>query len=406
MRKSSAEFVQEARDLIRAAEDAGRDLTPSERGEVEGLLDLAAERKGAEDLRAQVETLQRDLDGPVNMPTSREFGGGPGDAFVKSKGYRSIANSQMRGQTWTSGAVEVSLETKGTVFTTPGTAITPAGYTSGIVQTLFQRPWLSELIPNAQAPGNPVRFVSETTATNAAAATSEGGLKPESSLVFGETSEPIRKVATFLPISDELLDDAPQIQSYLNSRLQLFVKQTEEQQLLLGTGVAPQLQGLLVGRSIGTFTRNAGTSNELAIFKAANGARGSSFLDPDTVIVHPSNWQPMRAGTDTSGQYYGGGPFDYGPYGAGAATSSSQFSAAPLWGMRTIVTSAIPVGTALVGAFGQGAQIWRRGGVTVEASNSHSTYFQTDLVALRAESRLALGVYRPSAFVAVIGLST
>jgi len=68
--------------------------------------------------------------------------------------------------------------------------------------------------------------------------------------------------------------------------------------------------------------------------------------------------------------------------------------------MRVVVTSAITVGTALVGAFNQGAAIWRKGGVTVE--NSHSAYFQTDMVALRAESRLALGVFRPSALVAVI----
>jgi hypothetical protein len=50
-------------------------------------------------------------------------------------------------------------------------------------------------------------------------------------------------------------------------------------------------------------------------------------------------------------------------------------------------------------------QIWRRGGVSVEASNSHSDYFQRNLVALRAEERLALGLYRPSSLTAVSGLT-
>ena len=34
----------------------------------------------------------------------------------------------------------------------------------------------------------------------------------------------------------------------------------------------------------------------------------------------------------------------------------------------------------------------------VEASNSHSDYFQRNLTAIRAETRLALAVYRPEAF--------
>jgi HK97 family phage major capsid protein len=50
-------------------------------------------------------------------------------------------------------------------------------------------------------------------------------------LVFGETTEPIKKLATTLSISDELLEDAPSVQSYLNSRLALFVRTEEERQI-------------------------------------------------------------------------------------------------------------------------------------------------------------------------------
>jgi hypothetical protein len=41
----------------------------------------------------------------------------------------------------------------------------------------------------------------------------------------------------------------------------------------------------------------------------------------------------------------------------------------------------------------------------LEASNSHGTYFASDITTLRAESRFALGLFRPSAFVAVTGMS-
>lgn len=58
-------------------------------------------------------------------------------------------------------------------------------------------------------------------------------------------------------------------------------------------------------------------------------------------------------------------------------------------------------GQVLVGAFKTAAQVFRKGGVSVEASNSHASYFTTNLVAIRAEERLALAVYRPAAFATV-----
>lgn len=48
-----------------------------------------------------------------------------------------------------------------------------------------------------------------------------------------------------------------------------------------------------------------------------------------------------------------------------------------------------------------GAAIYRRGGLTVEASNSHDDYWVRNLVSLRAESRQGLAVLRPAAFTVV-----
>jgi HK97 family phage major capsid protein len=69
-----------------------------------------------------------------------------------------------------------------------------------------------------------------------------------------------------------------------------------------------------------------------------------------------------------------------------------------------VLSTVVGLGTALVGCFGQAAHIWRRGGVSVEATNSHSDLFVKDITMLRAEERLGLGVYRPAAFTAVSGL--
>jgi hypothetical protein len=48
---------------------------------------------------------------------------------------------------------------------------------------------------------------------------------------------------------------------------------------------------------------------------------------------------------------------------------------------------------------------WRTTGIRVEASNSHASFFINNLVAIRAEERLALAVYREAAFGLVTGLN-
>ena len=92
--------------------------------------------------------------------------------------------------------------------------------------------------------------------------------------------------------------------------------------------------------------------------------RGSSFLEPDTVILHPTNWLGTRLLTDTASQFYGGGPFT-GAYGNAGATGLFGES---IWGKRVVLSTVVGAGTALVGSFGQAAQVFRRGGVTVEAT--------------------------------------
>jgi HK97 family phage major capsid protein len=302
--------MREAVAISEQAEREGRQMTADEYARGRDLHQQALAAGGVAD-EAVVKALYAPGSGGASTGVSAGGGfsnaTGLGDQFISSKGYQAVRDASSRAQQWSSGLVE--LHAKTTLTSTPGTALTPAGYRPGIVETLSQTNYVADLMPNEPAPGNPVRFVQETTATNAAAAVAEAGLKPESTFVFTEVSEPVRKLATFLPVSDELFEDAPQIGAYLNQRLALFVRNAEEAQLLLGSGVAPNLQGFVAsGRAIGTYVRSAGTTNERAILNAATGCRGSSFLEPDTCIIHPTNYLAIRAGTDTTGNYLGGRP--------------------------------------------------------------------------------------------------
>jgi hypothetical protein len=183
--------------------------------------------------------------------------------------------------------------------------------------------------PLGQASTNSIRYVVEGTATSGAAGVAEGGTKPESTLGLTTTDEPIKKIATLLPVSEEMLEDAPAIQSYINGRLSLFVKIEEERQLLRGTSGGNEVQGILTSRSVPVYAGGTAVGNKaVQLFKAMNGMRGSAFVEPDWIVMNPTDWQDIRLLTDTAGQFFGGGPFQ-GPYGNGQNLSASGQVAAP-----------------------------------------------------------------------------
>jgi HK97 family phage major capsid protein len=107
--------------------------------------------------------------------------------------------------------------------------------------------------------------------------------------------------------------------------------------------------------------------------------------------MHPTDYQDIRLLADAAGQFFGGGPFirAYGNSTSIDANGLITGATYTLWGKPVYVTSAIGgAGTAIVGTR-EGAQVWSRGGLRVESTNSHSSNFISDITAIRAERRLA-----------------
>jgi HK97 family phage major capsid protein len=64
---------------------------------------------------------------------------------------------------------------------------------------------------------------------------SPGGVKPESTLGFSTKDAQIKKIGTSITISDEILDDAPAVSTFVSGQLNLFVNIEAGRQLLRGT---------------------------------------------------------------------------------------------------------------------------------------------------------------------------
>jgi HK97 family phage major capsid protein len=399
----------EAKSIFDTADDAGRELTEDERERVESLLESA---KANRDIEARMAELGQSIGAPELVPSSPAALASlsPGERFVRSDGYKSIRAG--RGENWSTGMVEVgrvALQAKGTLMEGAGAPGSGTGgglvpvpqVVPGVVDRLFQPLTLESLLLSGQATTNTVRYAVQGTATSGAAGVAEGGVKPESTLGFSTLDEPIKKIATSITISDELLEDAPAIQTFVNGQLSQFVRIEAERQLLRGTSGGNEVQGLLTGRGVPVYAGGTAAGNKaVQVFKAMNGMRGSAFVEPEWVVMHPNDWQDIRLLADNQGQLLGGGPF-MGQYGNGAnLAASGQVTGAAdsLWNKPVYLSSIVGAGTALIGN-SQSAQVWNRGGMSVEATNSHASNFTLNLSVIRAERRLGLTLYRPNGFV-------
>jgi HK97 family phage major capsid protein len=261
-----------------------------------------------------------------------------------------------------------------------------------LVTMALEERTVADLMLQGATDNNTLEYYEETTFTNNAGMVAEGVAKPESELGYTLRQESVRKIAHFIPATKEAMDDVPFLETQIRGRLAFGVRRKEEQQLLSGSGAGQELRGLLNRSGLQTQAKGADPTPD-AIYKAMQkirGAAGLGFAEPTAVVFHPNDWTEIKLLRTADGIYLWGNPSDEGPD--------------RIWGLPVRQTTGIAEGTALVGAFRPHAEVIRREGITITLSTEHASYFVENKVAILAEERLALAVYRPSAFCTVTGI--
>lgn len=294
-------------------------------------------------------------------------------------------------------AMELDGMTRATLTTTVA-GLTKYERPPGIVLVEQQPLLVADLLAPGMTEQTTVRYMREDTWTNAATALAEEGTFAEMSWDLSEQDAAIRKVGVIARATDEILADSAALASYINARVPFAVSQLQDQHLVTGSGSSNQITGLLNTSNIQSESAAASATPIDAILKAITKVRAVGFYEPDAILMHPTDWQSVCLTKDSNGQYLLGGP-TFGPYGQNAYSNVYQ-----LWGNRVVTTTAISQGTALVGAFRIGAQLWTRQGVLVEMTNSDASDFANGRIAIRAYLRHGLAVYRPTAFCQVTGI--
>jgi HK97 family phage major capsid protein len=316
-------------------------------------------------------------DGYSGRPSRKTFG----EAFTASDAYK-LKN----GRTGPESTLDIDVKT----LMTTAAGWDPEETRTGKVVPFATRPiQVADLIPQTETSQSAIQYMEETTFTNNAAEIAEAGTYPEAALALTEQSSLVRKIAVFLPITDEQLEDEPQVRGYIDNRLPFMVRQRLDAQILAGSGTAPNLRGILNVVGIQTQAKGADPTPD-AIYKAIVKVEVTGQAIANGVVMHPNDWQDIRLLRTADGIYIWGNPSDSGPE--------------RIWGLQVVRAQAATENTALVGDFANFSELAIRRGIDVQVSNSHSTFFVEGKQAIRADLRAALVIYRPAAFCTVTGV--
>lgn len=224
---------------------------------------------------------------------------------------------------------------------------------------------------------------------NAAAQNAELALKAQSDITFEMVSTTVKTIAHFMYASKQIMDDAPQLASYINGRLIYGLKLAEEQQILLGDGTGQNLLGIMPQAT----TYNAAletkldikSKNKMDMLRVAMLQVQLALYPPSGIVLHPIDWAGITLVKDANGNYLIANP----------QSTVSQM----LWSLPVVPSMSMPQGQFLAGAFQLAAQLFDREQANIAISFEDRDNFVKNAVTIRAEERLALAVYRPEAFV-------
>ena len=267
-----------------------------------------------------------------------------------------------------------------------GAAIEP-NRLPGIQELPKQRLTIRNLIAPGHTESPIVSYTVETGFTNNADVVAEGKLKPQSDITLANKTVNTQVIAHWTRATKQILSDAPQVQSLINSRLIYGLQLKEEYQLLHGDGTGDNLHGIIPQAS--AFNPPAGLTTPtpttgIDIIRIAMLQAALAEYPATAHVLNPIDWASIELLKDSEGRYLIGNP-------QGTLTPT-------LWGLPVITTQSIAYGKFLTGAFNMGAQVFDQWNSRIEASFQNDD-FTTNRITILAEERLALAVYRPEAFV-------
>ena len=319
-----------------------------------------------------------------------------GQQFVESEAFQrglpNIKSAPFNVELEGYSVVEQQFAVKTTMTTGAGWA--PFGFRQpGFVASAQREPSFADLIPQESINSPFFYYMEETTFTNNAGYVAEGATKPESAFALTSRTVQAAKIATTLPVSEEQLEDVPQVRAYIDNRGTLQIQLAEEDALFNFTAGANGWDGFLQKAGVQTQAKGSDPVPS-AVLKAMSKVQYSPGFAgmPTGLAMNPTDWVNVLTLQESTGAYIWSAP--------SAPTSMPDMK---MWGMTVRPTPALSAGTALLGNFRGFSMLWTRSGLSIRVVWANDDALK-NLIRLVFEERKALQITRAAAFCKVTGL--
>ncbi|MCQ9185757.1 phage major capsid protein [Streptomyces sp. IBSBF 2953] len=351
------------------------------------------------DLKSQISKQKDDLQRVIDQVQDLEqkgvkLRGGPGEGksfidMIKSDdSYKSLSsNSANRAE------IEV---TKSDLAAMKEVKVTSAGIVAPIYDPIIQpgirqELRIRDLLTAIPVTGQSYTYFREKLHTRGAAPVAEGGTKPTSDVTFEPVTDRVKKIAVWMPVTEEALADVPQMQGYIQELLRYDLKLEEENQILKGDGTGENLNGLMTQATVYDATLNkAGDTSIDIVRRGIYQVRKQSKLSADGVVMSELDWMNIELQKDGENRYL---------------FANLQGLVTPiLWGRPVITSDSMDEGDAddggefLIANFARAAILFDRMTYLFKMGLINDMFIK-NMMALLAEERLGLGVRRKEALV-------
>jgi HK97 family phage major capsid protein len=284
---------------------------------------------------------------------------------------------------------EVMRETK--AVPTLGTGVISVDRIADVVRVTEQDTLrLRDVVNVSQTGSNAVEYLRMTSYTRAAAPVADSAAKPEAAMAFDVEIATVRTIAVTMPVTEQMLQDAPQVRNAIDVELLYDLDKTVEEQMLYGSGAGQNFAGLFNDTDVVAGRTEAGDTNLDKIRRAITDVRRSGY-SPNAVVIDPIDWEGIELLKGTDDRYVWAIVRDeLGPR---------------VWSLQVVETIAAEENAGntteerniAVGDFLRGATLWDRQQASV-AVGWVNDQFTKNQRTLRAELRAAWAVKRPLAF--------
>lgn len=179
---------------------------------------------------------------------------------------------------------------------------------AGVARVVRRKPFMRQIVNSAGITSKYAVWIEQANPDpNSAGMVAEGVAKQQSDFDLVESSSEVKKVATWIKVSKEMVDDLPFMRGEINNELMELVELKLDEQILLGDGLGTNLTGLDTFTTTFTpaaqFVNAIPFANEADVLRVAIAQIQNANFEPDFILMNPADVAALQLTKTSVGEY-------------------------------------------------------------------------------------------------------